>query len=1503
MLILTSGDYNTFLGGYSGSYVDTGEFNIMVGYGAEGGSGASNAIAIGGYAAAAFSDSIAIGYDADTTAANQLVIGSPQSPITNVYIGENVTSTTPQDVAINVSGASGTNQSGADLILAGGKGTGNAAGGDIVFSTSDAGGSGSTLQSLSEKVRITNDGYLGVGTSTPSAKLAVSNPSRSVEYEGFENVTFPPGTWTTGGDTSFSRSTSVYQDGAASAASGTITSNQTSYLQYTRTYTNAGTVKFYWRVSSEKDYDYLLFCLDNDSCTSASGYTKRISGETGWIEVTVQVVPGTHSFRWVYSKDVAVDSGSDKGWVDNVRFTENFSNDDLVNVAFGAESIFNINAYGNIGINTSTTSALLQLNSGSQAIAFTSDGKIGIGTTAPSALLDVVGRINISDSNDNVFVTGGNDTLTGNYNSILGLQAGEYLTTGYENTLMGYRAGASMVDEYLNTFIGYKAGENTTGGFGASYNTFIGGLSGSTSTGGTENTAVGYYSGYNFQSGGADNVALGFSAGQTVSTGSDNVTIGAFADVNSGTYSSGIALGSNAFIGASNSIAIGYGATTTASNQLVIGDNTSPITDFYIGEGVTAGTPGNITINATGGSGTNNAGADLILAGGKATGNAAGGDIIFSTSNAGSSGSTLQSLTEKFRITNAGAIGLSTTYGSTGDCLKSGGSSTAAVTWGACSAGASYFTVSGDGKAIIQGNTTMDLILGGTATSSAKFAFTNMISGNPTLNIYDSSSTNYLSLYNDGTDSYIKSNTGELVLGTGTGGIIIEDAITNDTTNNAGVVRVSDKFLVQNTESAGNALAIFNNTGAGDIFTASNSGTTRFTIEDDGQVGLASKLKSIGGNVTNFLDLEDDTVSFNGEDNNTVLDSIGTIFIAHDDNNNDFGNFYIGNGNSDPGGTNWLTEFSILASTGDVGIGTATPETRLQVTGGGLCVGSDANCNTDNDTEGVVYSSSTSMTAYDVAEQYPTKDTTIVAGEVITMDPNNDVFVVRSSTPYDPRAIGAISTAPGVLLGGFNGAQFRNEHQVNVALSGRIPVKASTENGIIQQGDFVTTSSTPGKIMKATRAGYVIGQALGDYNASTGTVMVFVNTHYHDPDVYMTSSGNLSIAVDPQQAMGIVTNNGQAVGRISAFAESFIGNLFAGLIEADKVTTDSLVVNTGDVTIDGKSLDQYIADIAGSGSPSATVDVNQINNFDAEVQNRIDQTLLTYGSFTVETGSTSAQILAQLVAQAQAQSEGASANTVLTTDVLLAGFEIVTPKLTADEINVGKLRANQIEGLDVLVGNLNVAQISDLRSRLDELMQATRSASGSGTLETATASAEETTEERIARLLTEDATRSASPTNILTLGSIDVAGVATVSGDLKVKGNSIVSGILTVLDTLNVGDVLVTGVSNFLGETIFGDKVQFNDQVKFSDDTAGVIIVNQGQATVDVVFNNEFDSVPLVTASLVAEGTASQKQAVLSAGYNYAVTDVTATGFTIQLNKSALTNVKFSWVAIQTNGN
>ena len=106
-----------------------------------------------------------------------------------------------------------------------------------------------------------------------------------------------------------------------------------------------------------------------------------------------------------------------------------------------------------------------------------------------------------------------------------------------------------------------------------------------------------------------------------------------------------------------SSIMLGYNAKAFESNQLVLGDDAAAISHAYLGEGVYATTPVGITLHATGGQGTDNAGGNFTIAGGIGTGTAAGGSIIFQTAAAGvESGTSANSLSERVRIEDDGGF-------------------------------------------------------------------------------------------------------------------------------------------------------------------------------------------------------------------------------------------------------------------------------------------------------------------------------------------------------------------------------------------------------------------------------------------------------------------------------------------------------------------------------------------------------------------------------------------------------------------------------------------------------------------------------------------------------------------------------------------------------------------------------------------------------------------------------------------------------------------------------
>jgi trimeric autotransporter adhesin len=155
-------------------------------------------------------------------------------------------------------------------------------------------------------------------------------------------------------------------------------------------------------------------------------------------------------------------------------------------------------------------------------------------------------------------------------------------------------------------------------------------------------------------------VIIGSLAAVTTASGVDSMAIGRAATV---TSANGIAIGAGASAAGGSNVALGNGATaaansvaiglssTAAANEFVCGSTSSgAINNVYFGKGKTNATATAYAHNGTGGFGANNAGADVILAGGKGTGTAAGGDVRLQTSVSIGSGSTPQTLGDRDMI-------------------------------------------------------------------------------------------------------------------------------------------------------------------------------------------------------------------------------------------------------------------------------------------------------------------------------------------------------------------------------------------------------------------------------------------------------------------------------------------------------------------------------------------------------------------------------------------------------------------------------------------------------------------------------------------------------------------------------------------------------------------------------------------------------------------------------------------------------------------------------------
>jgi uncharacterized delta-60 repeat protein len=100
----------------------------------------------------------------------------------------------------------------------------------------------------------------------------------------------------------------ITHDGGAAAQSVPIGDNASAILS--APVSTSGWIQFWWRVSSETNFDYLQFWIDDRPYAA-------LSGESGWQHFVAEVHAGQR-VMWMYVKDGSGSEGADCGWVDEV---------------------------------------------------------------------------------------------------------------------------------------------------------------------------------------------------------------------------------------------------------------------------------------------------------------------------------------------------------------------------------------------------------------------------------------------------------------------------------------------------------------------------------------------------------------------------------------------------------------------------------------------------------------------------------------------------------------------------------------------------------------------------------------------------------------------------------------------------------------------------------------------------------------------------------------------------------------------------------------------------------------------------------------------------------------------------------------------------------------------------------------------------------------------------------------------------------------------------------
>jgi len=145
--------------------------------------------------------------------------------------------------------------------------------------------------------------------------------------ESFESASFKLFPWINRSTKPWIITGSNSWDGISSARSGAITHSESTSLLILANYLAADSLKFYYNVSSERNYDFFVFKLNDVKILEKSG-------EITWQKAIIPVPAGYNKLEWIFKKDQSVSSGSDCAMIDMIDFagpgTVNYIGKDIV---------------------------------------------------------------------------------------------------------------------------------------------------------------------------------------------------------------------------------------------------------------------------------------------------------------------------------------------------------------------------------------------------------------------------------------------------------------------------------------------------------------------------------------------------------------------------------------------------------------------------------------------------------------------------------------------------------------------------------------------------------------------------------------------------------------------------------------------------------------------------------------------------------------------------------------------------------------------------------------------------------------------------------------------------------------------------------------------------------------------------------------------------------------------------------------------------------------------
>jgi hypothetical protein len=407
-------------------------------------------------------------------------------------------------------------------------------------------------------------------------------------------------------------------------------------------------------------------------------------------------------------------------------------------------------------------------------------------------------------------------------------------------------------------------------------------------------------------------------------------------------------------------------------------------------------------------------------------------------------------------------------------------------------------------------------------------------------------------------------------------------------------VSATGTALFKNSTNSATALQVQNATGTAILSLNTVSGSENLTLSSSLTTGYVSNIKAAEVGVATYTEATAGTAYYLSANSTTTNASFTTTFNITGAPTTD-GTIVVIKASSIKGITVATQIHTVVVQLNGGVVATLAPATNttaqtvtrsmifMRMNGVWTLIGQPATANVANTTN--------SATTADFAEWiHYSGDTQPQPGELLMVGDEN-TSVKTASLPYERRLVGVVSTNPYQVGGADDG------HSVVLALTGRVPVKVSLENGPVQKGDLLTSSSTPGVAMKALKAGNVIGTALTDYDGTQqdNLVTVQLRVGYDEPEITMLSTiQGASLNVN-----GAATINGNTTigGSLYVSGATALTNL---TVTGDAIFTGNLTVqniSVANITINGHIITAGNAPAVAVGAAAGVAD--PLNNIAA----------------------------------------------------------------------------------------------------------------------------------------------------------------------------------------------------------------------------------------------------------------------------------------------------------------